>query len=167
MLASLHWTWWYRSRLGPQRTASGVWEAGLTFIPIVVIAVYWCGFSNRTPYLMRVDVMKPAYNFEPKCRVLALTREDWTTGTGLLPMSRGTSGLQMDHRFGGAGSMDNPLGGSAFQAEVFAILACAHDIKAHGTPQKHTSICSDSLTALKALRAIRTSPHCFINVRRC
>jgi hypothetical protein len=27
---------------------------------------------------------------------------------------------------------------------VFAILACAHDIKDHGTPEKHISICSES-----------------------
>jgi hypothetical protein len=26
---------------------------------------------------------------------------------------------------------------TVFQAEVFAILACVHDIKAHGTPEKH------------------------------
>jgi hypothetical protein len=46
------WILWYRVRLGPRRTTSGVWDAGLTCIPIVVIAVYWCGFSNRTPYLI-------------------------------------------------------------------------------------------------------------------
>jgi hypothetical protein len=44
-----------------------------------------------------------------------------------------------------------------FQAEVFAILACAHDIINHGTPEKHVSICSDSLAALKALGAVRTT----------
>jgi hypothetical protein len=26
---------------------------------------------------------------------------------------------------------------SVFQAEVFAILACVHDFKDHGTPEKH------------------------------
>ena len=40
---------------------------------------------------------------------------------------------------------------------MFAILACAHDIKDHGTPGKHVSICSDSLAALKALGAVRTT----------
>jgi hypothetical protein len=40
---------------------------------------------------------------------------------------------------------------------VFAILACAHDIQNHGTPEKHASICSDSLMALKALGAVRTT----------
>jgi hypothetical protein len=36
-------------------------------------------------------------------------------------------------------------------------LACAHDIQSHGTPEKHVSICSDSLVALKALEAVRTT----------
>jgi ribonuclease HI len=46
---------------------------------------------------------------------------------------------------------------TVFQAKVFAILACAHDIRDHGTPKKHVSICSDSLTALRAVRAVRTT----------
>jgi ribonuclease HI len=52
---------------------------------------------------------------------------------------------------------------TVFQAEVFAILACAHDIAVHGLPGKHLSICSDSQAALKALRAIRMCPL----VRQC
>jgi hypothetical protein len=35
-------------------------------------------------------------------------------------------------------------------SEVFAILACACDIKVHGIPEKHVIICSDSQAALKA-----------------
>jgi hypothetical protein len=38
---------------------------------------------------MRVDVMRPTYNFEPKYRVVALTREDWTSGTGTPPSVKG------------------------------------------------------------------------------
>jgi ribonuclease HI len=59
-----------------------------------------------------------------------------------------------------------PLGkyATVFQAEVFAILACAHDIQRHGTPEKHVSICSDSLAALKALGAVRTTS---LLVRQC
>jgi hypothetical protein len=51
-----------------------------------------------------------------------------------------------------------PLGRCAtdFQAEVFAILACTHDIKNHGTTEKQVSICSDSLAALKALCSLCT-----------
>jgi ribonuclease HI len=51
-----------------------------------------------------------------------------------------------------------------FQAEVFAILACSHDIQSHGTAEKHVSICSDSLAALKALGAVRTTSQL---VRQC
>jgi hypothetical protein len=100
---------------------------------------------------MRVDVMRPAYNFEPKYRVTALTREDWTTSTRTPPIVKGhvwfTDGSQMWGE-GGTGPgvygqsvrrrLRLPLGRSAtvFQAEVYAILACAHDIRDHGTPEK-------------------------------
>jgi hypothetical protein len=38
---------------------------------------------------MGVDVMRPAFNFEPKYRVIMLTREDWTKGTGIPPVVTG------------------------------------------------------------------------------
>jgi hypothetical protein len=44
---------------------------------------------------MRADVMRPAYNFEPKYRVELLSRKDWTIGTGTPPLLRGMSGSQM------------------------------------------------------------------------
>jgi len=31
-----------------------------------------------------------------------------------------------------------------FQAEIYANLACAHEIQFQGGPEKHVSICSDS-----------------------
>jgi hypothetical protein len=34
---------------------------------------------------MGVDVMGPAFNLEPKYRVIMLTREDWTRATGAPP----------------------------------------------------------------------------------
>jgi hypothetical protein len=40
---------------------------------------------------------------------------------------------------------------TVFLAEIHAILACAHEIKTHGIPEKHASICSDSQVALKVL----------------
>ena len=43
------------------------------------------------------------------------------------------------------------------QAEIFAILACAHDIKMNARPEKYVSICSDSQAALKALQAVKTT----------
>jgi hypothetical protein len=46
---------------------------------------------------------------------------------------------------------------TVFQAEIYAILACAHEIQFQGRPEKHVSICSDSQVALKTLQAFRTS----------
>jgi len=59
---------------------------------------------------MRVDVMWPAFNFEPKYRVTVLTREEWTRGprtpTRVKPLvwyAGGTKTLGGD----GPESMDN------------------------------------------------------------
>ena len=51
-----------------------------------------------------------------------------------------------------------PLGkyATVFQAEVYVILACTHEIKAQDWPEKYVSICSDSQEALKALQAAKT-----------
>jgi len=38
---------------------------------------------------MRVDVMKPVFNLEPKYRVTMLTREEWTRGPEVPPMVKG------------------------------------------------------------------------------
>ena len=46
---------------------------------------------------------------------------------------------------------------TVFQAEVYAILACAHEIESHDWPEKYVSICSDSQAALKALQAAKTT----------
>jgi hypothetical protein len=41
---------------------------------------------------------------------------------------------------------------------VYAILACVYEVQSQNRPEKYMSIRSDSLAALKALRAVRTSP---------
>ena len=46
---------------------------------------------------------------------------------------------------------------TVFQAEIYAILACVHEIQFQNRPEKHISICSDSQAALKALQAVRTT----------
>jgi ribonuclease HI len=46
---------------------------------------------------------------------------------------------------------------TVFQAERFAILYCVHYIKTHEIPEKHISICSDSLADLKVLEDVRTT----------
>jgi hypothetical protein len=38
---------------------------------------------------IEVEVVRPAFNFEPKYRVTMLTREDWTKGTCAPPAVKG------------------------------------------------------------------------------
>jgi len=44
-----------------------------------------------------------------------------------------------------------------FQAEIYAILACAHEVQSQNRPERYVSICSDSLAALKALKVVKTT----------
>ena len=44
-----------------------------------------------------------------------------------------------------------------FQAEIYAILACAHEVQSQNRQERYTSICSDSLVALKALNTVKTT----------
>jgi len=78
-----------------------------------------------------VDAMRPAFNSEPKYKVTMLTREDWTEGTGT---GAGVYGKSVG-RFGFS------LGryATVFQAEIYAILACGHEIQFQGRPEKHIS----------------------------
>jgi hypothetical protein len=41
-----------------------------------------------------VDIIRPAFNLEPKYRVTMLSREEWTRGPGTPPVI-GSSSLQM------------------------------------------------------------------------
>jgi hypothetical protein len=49
---------------------------------------------------------------------------------------------------------------------VFAILACVHDIKVHGTPEKHV-FARIVWQPWKLLGPSEQRPHRFTNVRRC
>ena len=117
---------------------------------------------------MGVDIMRPAYNFEPQYRVTMLTREDWTKATGASPAVKGfvwfTDGSKT--REGTRAGVYRQLVerklsfylgryATVFQAEIYAILACAYEIQSQKRLEKYVSICSDSLAALKALKAIR------------
>ena len=120
---------------------------------------------------MGVDMMRPAFNFEPKYRVTMLTREEWTKGTGALPVIKGivwfTDGSRMK---GGTGAgvyrqsvgrrLSFSLGrhSTVFQADTYAILACTYEIQFQNRSEKYVSICSDSQAALKALKTVRTFP---------
>jgi len=53
---------------------------------------------------------------------------------------------------------------TVFQAEIHAILACAHEIQMNVWPEKCVSVCSDSQAALKALQPTKTT---FPLVQQC
>ena len=90
---------------------------------------------------MGVDVMRPAFNLEPKYRVTMLTREDWTSGSGPPSEIKGlvwyTDGSRLKDETG-AGvygqylkrRLSFSLGKytTVFQAEIYANLACAYDL---------------------------------------
>jgi len=119
--------------------------------------------------------MKPVFNLEPKYRVTMLTREEWTRGPGTPPAVKGllwfTGGYRTVQGIG-AGvygqSVDRRLSislgkhATVFQAEVYAILACVHEIETQERPEKYVS-CLLCWAALKALQAAKTSPL----VRQC
>jgi ribonuclease HI len=124
------------------------------------------------------NIMRPAYNFEPKYRVTLLTREEWTKRTGPPPVVKGlvwyTDGSRMQDGRTGAGvygqserrRLSISLGKyvTVFQVEIYATLACVCDIQNRARSEKYISICSDSQAALEALQAVKmTSPL----VRQC
>ena len=42
--------------------------------------------------------------------------------------------------------------------EIYAILACVHEVESQNRMERYVSICSDSQAALKALKAVKTYP---------
>ena len=77
-------------RLGLLRIDSGVWDVGLTYIPIRGHSSILMRLQRSDPmFNMGVDIMRPAYNFEPRYGVIMLTREDWTKATGAPPAVKG------------------------------------------------------------------------------
>ena len=114
--------------------------------------------------------MKPVFDLEPKYRVTMLTREEWTTGPGEPPMVKGlvwyTDGSTTAEGTGAGvyGQSVNrrlsiPLGkhATAFQAEVYAILAFTEETATQDRPEKYVNMCSDSQAALKVLQAAKTT----------
>jgi hypothetical protein len=95
--------------------------------------------------------MKPVFNLEPKYRVTLLTREDWTRGSGTPPAVKGLiwyTGGSRTVEWTGVGvyeqsahrSLSISLGKHAtvFQADVYAILACVHEIETQVRPEKYS-----------------------------
>jgi ribonuclease HI len=101
-----------------------------------------------------------------------LTREEWTRSPGTPPVVKGLVGFTDGSRTEegtGAGvfgqSVNRRLSISlgkhttVFQAEVYAILTCLHEVRTQDRSEKYFSIYSDSQAALKVLQAARiTSP---------
>ena len=99
-----------------------------------------------------------------------LTREDWTKATGT-PAVKGltwyTDGSKMREE-NGAGVYGQSVGrrlslslgryATVFQEEIYAILACAHEVQSQNRPERYVSIGSDSLADLKDLKAFEMSP---------
>jgi ribonuclease HI len=118
---------------------------------------------------MGVDVMRPAFNLEPKYRVTMLMREEWTAGTSAPPVIKGlvwfTDGSRMREGTG-AGVYGQSVGSwlsfslgryaTVFQAKIYAIFACAYETQHQNRPDRYVSICSDSQAASKALQAVKT-----------
>ena len=105
-----------------------------------------------------------------------LTREKWTRRSGIPPAVKGLVWFTVGSRtVEGTGarvygqSVNRRLSiylgkhTTVFQTEVYAILACVHEIRTQDRLGKYVSICYDSQAALKALQAARTSPL----VRQC
>jgi len=99
-----------------------------------------------------------------------LTREEWTKGPGTPSVVKGLVWFTDGSRTAegtGAGvygeSVNRRLSFSlgkhatVFQAEVYAILACVHEIETEDWPEKYVCICPNSQAALKALRAAKTT----------
>jgi hypothetical protein len=93
--------------------------------------------------------MKPVFNLEPKYRVTMLTREEWIRGPGTPPVVKGLVWCTHGSRTAegtGAGfygqSVNRRLSislgkhATVFQAEVYAILACVHEIETQHWPEK-------------------------------
>ena len=84
------------------------------------------------------------------------------------PTVKGLVGYTDESRtLGGAGARGNcqSLGrrlsislaeyATVFQAEIYVILACAHEIQMNNRPEKYVSVFPDSQAALKALHAAK------------
>jgi hypothetical protein len=93
---------------------------------------------------MRNDIVSLAHNFEPWCGFTMLTRQEWTTGPGQLPIVKKvfwyTDGFKK---------------GTVFQDETDFILVCIYKIQKHTESEIYISIFYDSQVALEVLYATK------------
>jgi hypothetical protein len=96
-----------------------------------------------------VEVMRPAFNFEPKYGVTMLTKEECTRGPGTPPLVKGliwyTDGSRTwgetwaevyGQSLGRRQSISLEKYTTVFQAKICAISAYAHEIKMDARPGK-------------------------------
>jgi ribonuclease HI len=104
------------------------------------------------------DIMRPAYNREPKLWVPMLNTEEWTKGAGSPPVVKGLIWYTDGSRTQGRG-LRIPLGKyvTVFQAEIYAILDSVYETETNVGSEKYISICSDSQVALTVLQAAKTT----------
>jgi len=127
--------------------------------------------KSDTTFSIRVDIMKPVFNLDPKYRVTMLTREEWTREPGTPPAVKGlvwfTDGYRTEEGTGVGvygQSVDRRLSislgkhATVFQAELYVILACVHETETQDRPEKNVGICSESQGSLEVLKVAKTSP---------
>ena len=68
---------------------------------------------------MGIDVMRPAYNFEPQYRVTLLTKEDWTKATGVPPAVKGLVWFTNGSRMKGGGPGPEYMGNRSDEGSGF------------------------------------------------
>ena len=113
---------------------------------------------------MGVDIMRPAFNLEPKYSVTVLTREKWNRGPGAPPEVKGLIWFtDYSRTLEGAGavvywqSSGRRLGislgmyATVFQAEVYAILVCVYEIQTQVRPKKSVCNCKYGPTTCTVL----------------
>jgi hypothetical protein len=108
------------------------------------------------------------YNFEHNCKVIFPTREEWIWAPHLPSVVKGlvwyTDRSRNDRStvagiYGPNLKLTFPLGKitTVFQAEVFAVLTCVHNIQNKPGLKRQVYICSDIQAALKALCAVKVT----------
>jgi hypothetical protein len=172
LLASLHWSWWFRVLQAQLRIVSEVWNVDPTFTPVKDMVAYWCSCRGQNPVLnMGVDVMNQVLILNLKRRVDYRT---WVFSC----IYRVCLVYRWIQDNGGArgGVYGQSLGrrliislrkcATIFQTEVYAILACVYEIQTNTRPEKYISIFSVSHVALKALQAAKTSLNWYNSTKR-
>jgi hypothetical protein len=135
-------------------SAGAVRDVGLTYTPNRGHRSIWMRLQKSDPISnMRADVWRPAFYLEPKYSVTMLTRKEWIRRPGTpaaikellwftvgskTPGETGTGfyGQSLGRRF----SICPGKYTTVFQAEIYAILACAYKIQADVRLEKYVSI---------------------------